>query len=99
MNEREKLFALLEVNLDKIERIVQKKANHGFIFACTNQSGRDLLEKFAFFVANKAYAYKVLAVKEKIFFSFTTLIQMVLYGIFIAKGEGKSDSSSHLFDW
>jgi hypothetical protein len=46
-----------------VEKVAKKTAKHGFIFACTNKSERELLESLVF-ATNKAYAYKVSAVKK-----------------------------------
>jgi DNA modification methylase len=80
-----------------VEKVAKKTAKHGFIFACTNKSERELLESLVF-ATNKAYAYKVSAVKKGDFLFLYNLDTDVLYGTFIAKSEGRYDPSFHLFD-
>ena len=80
-----------------VEKVAQKTAKHGFIFACTNKSERELLESLVF-ATNKAYAYKVSAVKKGDFLFLYNLDTDVLYGTFVAKSEGRYDPSFHLFD-
>jgi hypothetical protein len=70
---------------------------HGFIFACTTKSERELLDNLIF-ATNKAYAHKVFAVKEGDFVFLYNLDTDVLWGTFIAKSEGIYDPSLSLFD-
>jgi len=68
---------------------------HGFIFACTNKSEREMLNNLIF-ATNKTYAHKVFAVKEGDFVFLYNLDTDVLWGTFIAKSEGIYDPSLSL---
>lgn len=70
---------------------------HGFIFACTNKSEKECLEKLTF-ATNKAYGHKVFSIKDGDYVFLYNLDTDVLYGTFISDGEGFYDENSELFD-
>ncbi len=75
----------------------EKIGKHGFIFACTEKSEAEFLEKLIF-ATNKIYAYKVFAIRKGDFVFLYNLDTDIIYGTFRAKTDGLYDKNLSIFN-
>lgn len=84
-----------EININKI--IETKLTRHGFIFACTSKSEKEMISKNVI-VTGKNYAHKMFAVKEGDYIFLYNLDTDVIWGTFSAKCEPSYNESLEIFD-
>ncbi|CUT02654.1 DNA methyltransferase [Candidatus Chrysopegis kryptomonas] len=75
----------------------EKVEKRGFIFACTEKSEAEFLEKLIF-ATNKVYAHKVFAIRKGDFVFLYNLDTDIIYGTFRAKTDGLYDRNLSIFN-
>ncbi len=74
-----------------------KMTKHGFIFACTNKSEKEILKRFVF-ATNRAHGHKIFAIRQGDYLFLYNLDTDELRGVFVAYEEGFYEENSTLFD-